>query len=155
MLEGRIYKSGAEFHALESYDRRNNLEFEGIPSSIDDNFLEKTIVDVCNSIGVKISEDDIEDCHRLGKNNPKKVITRFVYRKNCKLIIKNKRMLKTTDKSKLGFPDGTNIFVNEKKSPFFNHLSSDVVCYKEPKRSTLIPFVILNYCCKHLIMQFS
>ena len=91
-------------NALESYDRRNNLEFEGIPSNVEDVNLEASVIKICNSIGIKINNNDIEDCHRLGKNDPKKVIVKMVNRKSCNLAIKNKKLLKYTDKSEIGFP---------------------------------------------------
>ena len=47
----------------------------------------------------------------------------MVNRKKCKETLLNKRLLKNTDKTKFGFPASTNIFVNENKSPYFNHLA--------------------------------
>ena len=54
-LENRLRLTEVHVNALESYDRRNNLEFEGIPSNVED-----------------VNNNNIEDCHRLGKNDPKK-----------------------------------------------------------------------------------
>ena len=122
-MENKLKTTESQLHALESYDRRNNLEFEGIPSDIKDEDLEKTVIGICGSIGVDISDNDIEDCHRLGKNDPKKIICRLVNRKKCKETLLNKRLLKNTDKTKFGFPASTIIFVNENKSPYFNHLA--------------------------------
>ena len=72
-LENRLRLTEVHVNALESYDRRNNLEFEGIPSNVEDVNLEASVIKICNSIGIKINNNDIEDCHRLGKNDPKKI----------------------------------------------------------------------------------
>ena len=68
------------------YQRRNNIEISGIPESITQDKLEKTVVNIANAINVDISEYDIEACHRLKNNNPTgtaKTIVRFTNRKIC------------------------------------------------------------------------
>ena len=60
-LENKLKTTESQLHALESYCRRNNLEFEGIPSDIKDEDLEKTVIGICGSIGVDITDNDIED----------------------------------------------------------------------------------------------
>ena len=52
---------------LEQYARRNNLEITGIPDSMPQKDLENKVVDILNAIGVNVSNDDFEDCHRIGK----------------------------------------------------------------------------------------
>ena len=70
-----------------------------------------------------MEKPEIEDCHRIGKKQNPKVITRFVNRKHCKTAIKNRKMLKTSDKTEIGLPENTKIFINENISPYFNHLA--------------------------------
>ena len=52
---------------LEQYGRRNNLKINGIPDSVPQKYLENKVVDILNAIGVNVSNDDFEDCHRIGK----------------------------------------------------------------------------------------
>ena len=52
---------------LEQYGRRNNLKIKGIPDSVPQKDLQNKVVDILNAIGVNVSNDDFEDCHRIGK----------------------------------------------------------------------------------------
>ena len=52
---------------LEQYGSRNNLKIKGIPDSVPQKDLENKVVDILNAIGVNVSNDDFEDCHRIGK----------------------------------------------------------------------------------------
>ena len=47
------------------YNRRNNIEIAGIPTSISNEQLEYKVCEVLNSIGISVEPDDIEACHRL------------------------------------------------------------------------------------------
>ena len=53
----------------EQYNRRNCVEFSGIPDSINDNNLEDTIIDACKDINIDVNETDIEACHRRNATN--------------------------------------------------------------------------------------
>ena len=91
------------------YSRRNNLEFVGIPSNISQDDLEDNVIEILKSIDVSVLPEDIEACHRLeyGKNeskdNPKRTIVKFVNRKICENSMKNRKQLKNTDKTELGY----------------------------------------------------
>ena len=49
-------------------------ENKGIPSTVHDNLLEYKVIDIFSQLNITISKSDIEDCHRLGKANPKNTI---------------------------------------------------------------------------------
>ena len=53
---------------LEHYGRRNNIKISGIPDSVEQNSLEKKIVSIFSKIGVDVTSNDIEACHRIGKS---------------------------------------------------------------------------------------
>ena len=55
-------------------DIRNNIEIQGIPSTVDDNLLKDKTIDIFNQLNITNSKSDIEDCHRLGKGNPKNIV---------------------------------------------------------------------------------
>ena len=68
---------------MEHYGRRNNLEIEGIPTSITDE-LEKTAAAILNSLNVNLDSSDVEACQRIGRSKdgkPKKTIIRIVNQK--------------------------------------------------------------------------
>lgn len=58
----------------EQYTRRSNIEVQGIPSTVNDKLLDDKVIDIFNQLNITISKSDIEDCHRLGKANPKNTI---------------------------------------------------------------------------------
>lgn len=58
----------------EQYARRSNIEVQGIPSTVNDKLLDDKVIDIFNQLNITISKSDIEDCHRLGKANPKNTI---------------------------------------------------------------------------------
>ena len=86
-------------YRLEQYGRRNNVEFAGIPESFSDDELEDKLIAVLEEIDVPVAKEDIEACHRLGRKisangSPRRVIIRFVNRKFCFNIHKNKHKFK-------------------------------------------------------------
>ena len=49
----------------EQYNRRNNVELFGIPSDIQENNLEKVMIDIYRSSGLEIEQNDIKAYFRL------------------------------------------------------------------------------------------
>ena len=103
-----------DVNKLEQYGRRSNVEIAGIPDEVSLPSLESKVVEVLGEIGVKVTPDEIEACHRLQKNRndrgPSRTIVRFVNRKKCDKIFANKRRLKDIDKKKIGIKN--NIYIN-------------------------------------------
>ena len=100
----RIVETEKELYRLNQYGRRNNVEFAGITEEVKDGDLENKVVELLKEIDVPVTANDIEACHRIGKksdNATRRTIVRFVNRKNCVKIMKNKSMLKNVDKKKL------------------------------------------------------
>ena len=80
-LENRIYELESDLNKKDQYNRRNNIEIQGIPSDINDNFLEDKVIEMLGEVDIVATKSDIDDCHRLGKNSNTTV--RFVNRKFC------------------------------------------------------------------------
>ena len=87
-LENRIYKLESDLNKKDQYNRRNNIEIQGIPSDINDNYLEDKVIEMFCEVDIVATKSDIEDCHRLGKNSD--TILRFVNRKFCNDILEKK-----------------------------------------------------------------
>ena len=109
---------------LQQYIRRNNIEVVGIPSNIVDKDLERTVIDIADSIDVKISKNDIEACHRLkdrrNPTGPKRTIVRFINRKKCDALHRNKKKLKddpVKDKIRLILGSRNKVFINANLCP--------------------------------------
>ena len=56
------------------YSRRECVEVVGISSLVEHDQLEPTVCRILHHIGVNISEDKIEACHRLGKNSDRTIV---------------------------------------------------------------------------------
>ena len=125
----RISELENEVIDLQQYIRRNNVEICGIPEDVSQNDLEKTVLKIAESIGVYISSNDIEACHRLNTKNeksPKKTIVRFVNRKFCDQMHLNKFKLrdnKGNTRSKLkDINIHGKIFINSNLCPYFKFI---------------------------------
>ena len=87
-------------------------------SKLQVNELENKVIEIFDAIGVEANSADFEDCHRVGKpkNNSKRVIARFVYRKVVKNALYKRKQLKTIEKSSIALQNAT-IFLNENLTP--------------------------------------
>ena len=118
-LDGQITKIvnlETELNKLDQYNRRNNLEISGIPDSVSNDALEGTAIKIFKEIGVDLAENEIEACHRLRKGRdvpgPARTIIRLVNRRKCESALRNKKGLKSLDKTKIGLGKAT-IYINE------------------------------------------
>ena len=102
-LEHKLSQSEAHINSLDQYNRRNNLEIQGIPSNVSDDALEDKVIDIFHSLNINMSKNDIEDCHRLGKADLKNTIVQFVNCKFCYEALDNKLNLRKVDSTELGF----------------------------------------------------
>ena len=70
-----------------------------------------------------VKSDDIEACHRIGKNrsSSKKTIVRFSNRKFVKQALYYMKKLKSIDKSTLGLTN--DVFINENLTPMNNRIA--------------------------------
>ena len=134
--------------ANDQYQRRNNVEFSGIPESIVGDNLEEVCIDLINNIcsepGVPsdteslIGKFDIEACHRIhskDKNNVKNTIIRFINRTVCEDILSNKKKIKEVKMDILG-SEVNNIYVNENLCSYYKDLSAKCRRLKKRKKIT-------------------
>ena len=111
-LENRATKAEREIYSADQYSRRNNIEINGIPNSVDDKHLETTVINLLNEIDVEVDTSGIEACHRLpSKTGSKTTIIKFVNRKVCEEAMKNKFKLSSCDKSAIGIGEDVNIYI--------------------------------------------
>ena len=93
------------------YSGRECLEITGIPDSISNDDLEETTIKIFDKLDVAIDSSNIEDCHWLKSNGPKKVIIKFTRRKDANLIRKNKSKLKGMNLCSIGVNNP--VFIND------------------------------------------
>ena len=94
-LEDRIIKVERQVNRVEQNGRKNNMEIDGIPHSVRQEDLAKTVVDIVNDVSdVKIDVNDVEAVHRLySKKEPKPVIV-CMKRNVIDSVCENRKKLK-------------------------------------------------------------
>ena len=70
-LEDQLLESDQKSNNLDQYNRRNNLEIQGIPVTVTDDELEGKVIDIFSCLGIGVRGADIKDCHRLVMQNLK------------------------------------------------------------------------------------
>ena len=105
---------------LVQYTRRNNLEIQTFPLSVQDSLLKDKVFIMFSHT---ISKSDIEDCHRLGKANPKNTIVWFVNWKFCNDVLEKKKKLMSLNKIELSFKPDVALYISENFTPFDQHLA--------------------------------
>ena len=109
----------------EWYNRRNCIEFSGIPDPIDDDKLEDTIIEACKDINIAVSEMGIDDCHRIpvrrnATNVSNRVIVKFVNCKHAESILSKTFTLSSTGFSRLNI--NNKLYVNTSLCPYYCYL---------------------------------
>ena len=102
-IQNSLYLLELRLNEISQYSRRENVEFHNIPDSIPQINLEKYIIDILHSVNVFIESYDIAAVHRIGKKidgKCRKVIVRFINRKNASHCIKNSKQLKKSQNTK-------------------------------------------------------
>ena len=130
-LYDSIREHKLEMTNLNQYGRRENVEFCNVPENIEQSSLEKHIIAVMDSIGVKVASHNIVAVHRIGKKNrnrPRNVIIRFVNRKSAFSILKNKKKLNTSNKYK-------NYYIIENLCPYNKKIFNTL--YKHKKQEEI------------------
>ena len=84
-LDERLIALKRQCWANAQYSRRECLEITAIPSSVSDKDLEEVVCKAITKAGVDITEDDIEDCHRVG--NKGRPIIKFDKRKVSRQVL--------------------------------------------------------------------
>ena len=86
-----------------------------LPSSIEDKDLEPTVCRVLQHIGVGITGEGIEACHRLSKQSDRTIV-KLSRRKDCEHVMRKKSELRKLKPSEPDLPNGTKLYINESVS---------------------------------------
>ena len=60
------------FTRLDQYNSRNNLEIQGIPSTVDNEFLEDKVIEIFESLNILIAKSDIVRLPDIEQRKPLK-----------------------------------------------------------------------------------
>lgn len=79
-----------EIEDLQQYSRRNNIEINGIPERNGEN-VSNIVTKIAETLGVKLNESSIDDCHRvprrINSKMPKSIVVKFTSRSVKRNII--------------------------------------------------------------------
>ena len=89
--------------------------------SVEHDQLEPIACRILHHIGVNISGDKIEACHRLGKNSDRTIV-KFSSRKDCEHTMHVQKDLKNLDATDLDLPAGTKLYINDSLCPCYRGL---------------------------------
>ena len=124
-LENRLLKLEKQVNNTEQNNRKNNIEIDGIPASVDDEDLRGVVARLLNHLAYSdITVADIEASHRLySKTTPHPTIVRL--KRNLIEEVKSKEAkAKLKDIAlKMSFPRGTRIYINDNQSPNMRSLA--------------------------------
>ena len=98
-LEDQLFEFDQKSNNLDQYNRRNDLEIQGIPVNVADDELEGIVIDIFSCLGIEVKGADIEDCYA----NPNNTIVRFVNCKFCFDALDKKMELHKFGCKRLGF----------------------------------------------------
>ena len=115
-LEQKLIEFETSTNKLEKYGRRNNIIIGGIPDSVKTEDLEESVTEILSDIDVKVTTNDIEARHRVGKSDNKigtKTIVRFDNRKNAKQALYNKKKLSQIKKKYEFNKNNNSFFISE------------------------------------------
>jgi hypothetical protein len=108
---------------LEQYSRRNTIELFGIPEGKDETTesLKDTVVDVGTALGVTVTKDDIDACHRIsgGNNRPTSgIIVKFIRRDIPDSLLSKRKQKKDFSTRHLpGHTTDSPVYVNVSLAP--------------------------------------
>ena len=138
-LEQRLVAFESSTNNLEQYGRRNNIVISGIPDSVDINHLEESVTEILSDIDVKVTSNDIEACHRIGKKNNRinrtKTIIRFVNKKHAKKALFNKKKLSQNHKNYSFNTNNNPLFISQNLTRMNESLASQG---RKLKRNNLV-----------------
>ena len=148
-LVNQLTETERQYWANAQYSRQECLEVVGIPTSIPNDLLEANVSKVFGNLGVHVEGKDIRACHRLKDDG--KAIVKFSNMKDSLQILRVKKDFKSLDPTKLDFPEGTKIFINESLCVYYRGLWNK--CKKLKGMGKLHVFFVSNGTIKVKILE--
>ena len=106
--------------ANNQYTRRECLEITGLPENTENGNLEDLTLKILNEIDVNIDSRNVEDCHCIKTQGPKKVIIKFSRRKDANKVRPEKKKMKGNNLTSLGI--NKPIYVNDSLCTYYKKL---------------------------------
>lgn len=113
LLEKRIVDLERQCWKNKQDSRRECLEIVGMP----ENTSQDKVCEIFDKIGAKLSPENLEACHPIKSCDKNKIIVKFSRRKDCQLVLENKRKLKSLSTDDTGLPNL--VFINESLCSYY------------------------------------
>ena len=122
-LESKVIENERHMYKMDQHSRKVNMEIEGIPESIGQDTLKKTVVDIFKHAGVApVSENDIEVVHRLKSNRSPPATILKAKRDFLEKVYKRRKDIVSVG-TKLGFEQGVKLYINCNLCPAYSNLA--------------------------------
>ena len=102
------------------YSRQECLEITGLPENTENGNLEDQTLQVLKEIGVNIDSKNVEVCHWIKTQGPKKVIIKFSEHKYTNKVSTKKKKLKRKNLTSLGI--NKPIYINDSLCTYYKKL---------------------------------
>lgn len=120
ILKKKICDLEARIEDEEQYSRVNCIEIHGIPQQTNENVLQ-IVKEVGVAIDYKVSDDMIDNCHRLGRSVSGKpvpgIIVKFTRRLDKEEFLRKKRVRHNLSTRHMGMNTDLPVFINESLCP--------------------------------------
>lgn len=141
-LKNKIKLLEVKVDENEQYSRSNTIEIHGMPESAKEDVYE-VVTNVAVALGVEITRNAIDVCHRLGKRSnftgPAGIIARLVRREDKQLILDKRREKRNFNTTDLGMTQAaTPIYINENLCPGRRRLYAAARQAKTEKKYTYL-----------------
>ena len=93
-----------------------------VQTDIEENVLDKKVIEIFEIICCSITEENIESCHRYNRYG--NVIVKLSKRKDCQQVLQKKKNLKDLQLSDFGLPGTGKIYINQSLCPYYRRLWS-------------------------------
>ena len=120
--------------------RRECIEINGLSENTENGSLEDLTLKVLNEIGVNIDSQNVEDCHWIKTQGPKKIISKFSKRKDANKVCTEKKKLKRKNLTSLGI--SKRIYINDSLCKYYKQLWAN--CKKLRENQVIHAFWISN-----------
>ena len=137
----KIKSMEKELYTSSQQSRRINLEVQGIPDTLHDDFLKQACIEIFETTGITVKKKDIEAAHRLPSRNhlrEKPVIVRFASRTKCEDILKNKKKIADFKRGDGSVLQDKRYFINNNNCRYYNSL--EFYCRKLKRAGEIIGF---------------
>ncbi|KAH7942368.1 hypothetical protein HPB49_022583 [Dermacentor silvarum] len=131
-LRKQAHETTLQIVAQDQYSRNRNIEIKGIPLSKNENLVE-VLGKIGDTLGVSLSEQDIEVCHRTPNrkdNASQNIVVAFSRRAKRDLVVEKARKTRFTTQD-LGYSVREPVFLNEHLCPQLKKLLGMTIAKKK------------------------